>query len=216
MSLLKKKEECCKGENYNVCDSCNACSKLITYHYYDGEYTNEFSLNPEDKLKIKQENEMKLDTGLEMLAPLDILLSPENATTDKIINILKDSGHEYFDDIEDLTEEDSGFNISYYGGFYIKHSLQHGIIGITTYDRLKDQITDCDVLKLLNTISNYWMIQNRVVKNDSYIGIESRYEMLATGGISEKNFIESVKLFTSEYSAMRSMYMGQYLYDYDD
>ncbi|MCS5551555.1 MAG: hypothetical protein NZ811_08585, partial [Gammaproteobacteria bacterium] len=51
---------------------------------------------------------------------------------------------------------------------------------------------------------------------DPQIGIKSHTEIVFRGGVPEANLVESIKLFTSEYNAMRAMHMEPYLYVYDE
>ena len=162
---------------------------------------------------------MKVNTSLELAVPLDILLTPENINKDRVSNILKGSNHYYFNDVE--VDDEVGC-ISYnVGSFFIQYSLSQAVIQAFTFDRLKNDVSDSRLLKLLNMIgSNYFMINSLVDDErhlkDPQIGITSQTEIVFRGGVSETNLVESIKLFTSEYIAMRAMHMEPYLYAYDD
>jgi len=162
---------------------------------------------------------MKTNTSLELMVPLDILLTPENISQERIVDILKESGHYYFNDIE-IDEEQ---RIAYYPNdcmLLIQYTLDTvAALKVTTFNQLKDGISNSELLKLLDSAGSYFTIQNRIYDNrqeDLHIGIESKIVIFFVGGISETALIESIKLFTSEYIAMRAMYMEQYLYVYDE
>ena len=160
---------------------------------------------------------MKVNTSLELPVPLDILLTPENYSKDRVVNILKDSNHSYFHTVEIDEERDI---ISYNeGGFFINF-LSQNVVSVQTYDRLKDNINNADLINLSKVIgANYFLIDaiidDQRQSQSPRIGIVSRTQFSLRGGISELNLVESTKLFTSEYLAMRSMYLEQYLYIYD-
>lgn len=162
---------------------------------------------------------MKINTSLELAVPLDILLTSENINKERIVNILKGSNHYYFNDIE--VDDEVGC-ISYdVGNFIIQYSLSQAVLQAFTYDRLRNDVSDSRLLKLLNMIGrNYFMINSLVddVRHlkDPQIRIKSHTEIVFRGGISEVALVESIKLFTSEYIAMRAMHMEPYLYVYDE
>ena len=162
---------------------------------------------------------MKINTSLELAVPLDILLTSENINKERIVNILKGSNHYYFNDIE--VDDEVGC-ISYdVGNFIVQYSLSQAVLQAFTYDRLRNDVSDSRLLKLLNMIGrNYFMINSLVddVRHlkDPQIRIKSHTEIVFRGGISEVALVESIKLFTSEYIAMRAMHMEPYLYDEED
>jgi len=166
----------------------------------------------------KKEEKMEISTNLDLaIPPLDILITPENIDQDRIVNILKESGHYYFDDVE-INEE---HGITYFcdaGLFIIQYTLERtAALKATTYDKLKDDISNSELLKLLDSIGSYFTIHNRIYddrysEEDWRIGIESKIEIFFEGGISESNLVESIKLFTAEYSSMRALHMEQYLH----
>jgi len=161
---------------------------------------------------------MKLKTSIDLAVPLDVLLTPENITQERIVNILKESNHFYFNDIE--IDEDVGISYNI-GGFFIRYTSSQSIVQAFTFDRLKNEVSDAELLKLLNMVgSNYFMVNSLVLDErhlvEPQIGIRSQTEIVFRGGISESSLIESIKLFTSEYIAMRAMHMEQHLYVYDE
>jgi hypothetical protein len=161
---------------------------------------------------------MKTNTSLELTVPLDILLTPENISQERIIDILKGSNHYYFDDAEIDIETGISYNM---GGYFIRLALSQSVIQVFTFDRLKNEVSNAELLKLINMVgANYFMI-NCLVYDERHlkepqIGVRSHAEIVFRGGISETALVESIKLFTSEYIAMRAMYMEQYLHVYDE
>jgi len=158
---------------------------------------------------------MKINTSLDVSVALDILLTPQNIGQEKIVNILKESGHYYFNDVE--IDEEQGVTYYYDGAvFIIQYTIEDtAALKATTFDKLKDDISNSELLKLLDYIGNYFTIHNRIYdhrQQDSYIGIESKIEIFFVGGISESNLVESIKLFTAEYFSMRALHMEQYLH----
>ncbi|MCS5550800.1 MAG: hypothetical protein NZ811_04690 [Gammaproteobacteria bacterium] len=161
---------------------------------------------------------MKTNTSLELAVPLDVLLTPENITQERIVDILKGSNHYYFNDTEIDIETGISYNM---GGYFIRHASSQSVIQAFTFDRLKNEISNAELLKLINMVgSNYFMINSLIYDErhlkESQIGIRSHTEIVIRGGISETALVESIKLFTSEYVAMRAMYMEQHLYVYDE
>ncbi|MCS5589244.1 MAG: hypothetical protein NZ824_04680 [Candidatus Thioglobus sp.] len=167
-----------------------------------------------------QENKMKTNNSLELTVPLDILLTPENIDQDKIVNILKESGHYYFNDIEIDEEQRIAYCPTNDCMLLIQYTLDTvAALKVTTFNQLKYGISNSELLKLLDSAGNYLTIQNRIYDNrqdDLHIGIESKIVIFFVGGISESNLVESIKLFTTEYLSMRAMHMEQYLYAHDD
>lgn len=156
---------------------------------------------------------MNLKTDLNFAVSLDLLLTPENINKDRICKILKESGHDYFDDIE---IDDDG-DICYQGGYFITIYKQSAIICAYQSDRLDNRISDANLLKLLElAANNYPFIKPSITRDHSMILFSTDTSIQFLGGISEASLIESIKCFTSQSMAMRSMYIKQCMYDWDD
>jgi hypothetical protein len=164
--------------------------------------------------KIEESKGSTNDKSL-IMPELNYLLTPENATPEKVLEILKQSGHSFFSDVDIDEDGDVTFaNACCYIQIFMKKSL----IYIRSFDRLKDHLhgqNDLLMRLLQDANNNYSFVNFTIHGKPQDVCLHSEIGIMIKGGVSEKSFIETCKLYLATYFSMKALIVEEYLYDYE-
>jgi hypothetical protein len=164
----------------------------------------------------KTEEGEKIANEKSLLMPaLDYLLTSENVNNNKVLKILKKSGHSFFSDLE--IEDDGG--LTFASDCYIQIFEKKSLICIRSFDRLKDYLHgQNDLLMRLqqDANNNYDFVNFTMHSNPQDVYLHSEVAIMIKGGVSEKSFVETCKLFSATYFAMKALIIEEYLYDWNE
>jgi len=146
---------------------------------------------------------------------LDYLITPKNATPEKLLEILKQSGHSFFSDVD--IDEDS--DVTFANACYIQIFKKKSLIYIRSFDRLKDHLYGQNdlLMRLLQDANNNYSFANFTIHSKPKdVCLHSEVGIMIKGGISETSFIETCKLFVATYFAMKALIVEEHLYDWSE
>ena len=153
------------------------------------------------------------DTTL-IIPELNYLITPENVTPEKVLKILKQSGHSFFSDVEIDKDDD----VTFANACYIQIFKQKKLIYIRSFDRLKDHLhgqNDLLMRLLQDANNNYSFVNFTIHGKPQDVCLHSEIGIMIKGGVSEKSFIETCKLYLATYFSMKALIVEEYLYDYE-
>ena len=163
--------------------------------------------------KIEKSKGSTNDKSL-IMPELNYLLTPENATPEKVLEILKQSGHSFFSDVD--IDEDS--DVTFANACYIQIFKKKSLIYIRSFDRLKDHLYGQNelLMQLLQDANNNYSFVNFTIHSKPQdVFLHSEVGIMIKGGVSKKSFIETCKFYLVTYFAMKALIVEEYLYDYE-
>jgi len=166
--------------------------------------------------KIEEKKEDVNDKSLIMPMPeLNYLLTPENVTPQKVLEMLKQSGHSFFSDVD----IDKDGDVTFANACYIQIFKKKSLIYIRSFDRLKDHLygqNDLLMRLLQDANDNYSFANFTIHSKPKDVCLHSEIGIMIKGGVSEKSFIETCKLYLATYFSMKAMIVEEYLHDWNE
>jgi hypothetical protein len=162
---------------------------------------------------MKKIEESKGSTNL-IMPELNYLLTPENATPEKVFEILKQSEHSFFSDVDIDIDGD----VTFANACYIQIFKKKSLIYIRSFDRLQDHLygkNDLLMRLLQDANNNYSFVNFTIHGKPQDVCLHSEIGIMIKGGVGEKSFIETCKLYLVTYFAMKALIVEEYLYDYE-
>ena len=166
--------------------------------------------------RLEEENKEDInDKSLMPMIDLDYLITPQNVCEKRLFKLLKQTGHSFFSDLEISEDGDLTFAVDCYIQIFKKQSL----ICIRSFDRLKDHLHGQNdlLMQLLQEANNNYNFANFTIHSKPKdVCLHSEVGVMIKGGISEKSFIETCKLFVTTYFAMKALIIEEHLYDWSE
>ena len=167
--------------------------------------------------RLEEENKENVNNKslITPMLELDYLITPQNVSKERIFKLLKQTEHSFFSNLEIADDGDLTFAVDCYIQIFKKKSL----IYIRSFDRLKDHLHGQNnlLMQLLQEANNNYSFSNFTIHSKPKdVCLHSEIGIMIKGGVSEKSFIETCKLYLATYFSMKALIIEEHLYNWSE